>query len=267
MQAATLGCGWQSLAAGTSTSISSSSQAMVVKPMSILPCGADKSTWAMPALRAVTSRLQPSPPVTRAIEASSAITRTFLWVLRKIWWISVRVASRRGTRMTKVHTHFCATAPSTWLSTSTSIWYWPCSLLRDENSTNTGRQSPRVVRTTSCCTWPRAIRSERRRKLSCGAQAASMPRNSIFRVCRPPAARGSKPLICRWVASAALAACAAVAGVNAGAEAGARAGRMTGTLTELTGGDTARGRETTDAGTPAAADCSERALRMAFSRS
>jgi hypothetical protein len=45
------------------------------------------------------------------MEASSAITRTFLWVLRKMRWISVSVASGRGTRMTKVQTHLRAARP------------------------------------------------------------------------------------------------------------------------------------------------------------
>ena len=88
----------------------------------------------------------PACAYTLAIEASSAITRTFLCVARKVWWISPSEASGRGTRITSVLTHLWLIRLSFWQNRSTSMRYWPCSLPREENSMNRGRQSPRKVR-------------------------------------------------------------------------------------------------------------------------
>jgi hypothetical protein len=84
-----------------------------------------------------------------------------------------------------------------WLSSSTSTWYWPCSLPRDENSTNRGRHSPRRrARRLARAAVGDQVRLQLHRELRRG-RSAGMPRSSILMAWRPPAARGSKPLMCK----------------------------------------------------------------------
>jgi hypothetical protein len=102
------------------------------------------------------------------MEASSAITRTFLWVLRKMRWISVSVASGRGTRMTKVQTHLRAARPVCGWQLDADL-VLAVFLAARGNSANTGRHSPPLARTKDCCDAPLGIRSDCSCSTSSGA--------------------------------------------------------------------------------------------------
>jgi hypothetical protein len=75
------------------------------------------------------------------------------------------------------------------------IWYWPCSLPREENSTNTGRHSPPTAR-TKC--WRARRWDQVRLQLQRQLRRAGFRHAAQFHFQGLTAAggAGSKPLMC-----------------------------------------------------------------------